>query len=216
MARNRLSPSGSPRRSVLAAATRRALGALVVAAALAPGTTGGETGEEMAVIVDFSSEEDCWSSIDDVVMGGVSSSRMTVANGVAAFSGVVSFDNSGGFASVRSRPLDLDLSAYDGLVLRVRGDGKRYGFRIRTTAAFDGVSYQGELAPPAGEWTDVELPFRDFVPVFRGRGVPDHPPLDRTRITTFGLMISRQEGPFRLEVASIRAVKAGDGNEPPL
>ena len=157
----------------------------------------------MDVIVDFSSPSEAWSSIDDVVMGGVSASRMTVSEGVATFSGEVSFANNGGFASVRSERLGLDLSAYQGVVLRVRGDGKRYSFRLRTVTSFDGVSYQAELTPPAGEWVEVALPFRDFVPVFRGRRVPDHEPLDPARITTLGLMISRQEGPFRLDVAAI-------------
>ncbi len=161
------------------------------------------------VIMDFSSRDDAWPSIGDVIMGGVSSGRMTVADGVATFAGEVSFANSGGFASVRSGPLGLDLSAWEGLVLRVRGDGKRYGFRIRTTASFDGVSYQAEVAPPAREWTEVTLPFRDFAPVYRGRSVPEHPPLDPARATTFGLMISRQEGPFRLELASIRGLSSG-------
>ncbi len=156
------------------------------------------------VIVDFSSRDDAWLSIGDVIMGGISSGRMTVADGVATFAGEVSFDNNGGFASVRSEPLELDLSAWDGVVLRVRGDGKRYGFRIRTTASFDGVSYQAEVAPPPGEWIEVALPFRDFAPVHRGRSVPEHPPLDPAHVTTFGLMISRQEGPFRLELAGIR------------
>jgi len=163
------------------------------------------------MIVDFATEDDGWPSIDDAVMGGVSSSAMTVDDGVASFRGVVSFDNNGGFASVRSRPKDRDLSAYEGVVLRVRGDGKSYGFRIRTTASFDGVSYQAPLTPPDGEWTDVFIAFADFVPVWRGRTVEGHPPLDPAQITTFGLIISRQEGPFRLDISTIRAYRTADG-----
>jgi monofunctional biosynthetic peptidoglycan transglycosylase len=158
------------------------------------------------VIVDFASENEAWPSIDDVVMGGVSESAMTVADGVAVFSGEVSFDSNGGFASVRSRPGERDLSAFAGLVLEVRGDGKRYGFRLRTDAAFDGVSYQAVLEPPAGEWVEVTIPFTDFEPVYRGRRVAGHPALDPARITTLGLIISRQEGPFRLELRSIRGL----------
>jgi monofunctional biosynthetic peptidoglycan transglycosylase len=122
----------------------------------------------------------------------------------------VSFDNNGGFASVRSRPAHHDLSDCDGLVLKVRGDGKRYGFRLRTTATFDGVSYQATLVPPTGEWLEVKLPFDEFEPVFRGRKVADHPPLDPAEIRTFGVIIARQEGPFRLDVASIRCL-GGEG-----
>lgn len=164
-------------------------------------------------IFDFSSGSQAWPSIDDAVMGGVSTSEMSVEHGVASFRGTVSFDNNGGFASVRSRPERHDLSACAGLILEVRGDGKRYGFRLRTTDAFDGVSYQAELAPPPGEWVEVELPFSAFEPVYRGRRVPDHPPLDPSRVTTFGLIIARQEGPFRLDLAGIHGYRRDDGGD---
>ena len=162
------------------------------------------------MIVDFAEVTEGWPSIDDAVMGGMSSSEMVVENGVASFRGAVSFDNNGGFASVRSRPEVRDLSAFDGLILRVRGDGKRYGFRIRTSASFDGVSYQAALDPPAGEWVEVEVPFSDFVAVWRGRPVADHPPLDPARVTTFGLIVSRQQGPFRLDIANIRGYRKSE------
>jgi hypothetical protein len=158
---------------------------------------------EPNVIVDFSSEVSRWPSIDDRVMGGISSSRMVLEEGHATFRGTVSFDNNGGFASIRSLPQLQHLSRYDGLVLRLRGDGKRYGFRIRTSASFDGVSYQVMIDPPAGEWTNLEVRFRDFVPVYRGRIVEGHPPLDPSRITTMGLIISRQEGEFRIDIGAI-------------
>lgn len=43
--------------------------------------------------------EATWGSLDDVVMGGVSHSRVNMADGVLVFSGMLSTDNSGGFAS---------------------------------------------------------------------------------------------------------------------
>jgi hypothetical protein len=167
------------------------------------------------MIVDFARGAEAWPSIDDAVMGGVSSSEMTVEDGIASFRGSVSFDNNGGFASVRSRPERRDLSAFDGLILRMRGDGKRYGFRIRTSASFDGVSYQATVSPPAGEWRDVVLPFSDFVPVWRGRTVADHPPLDPAQVTTFGLIIARQEGPFRIDLANIRGFRVAEDQPAP-
>jgi len=171
---------------------------------------GGAGGQEAVMIIDFATQNEGWPNIDDAVMGGVSSSAMGVEDGVATFRGVVSFDNNGGFASVRSRPQVRDLSPFDGLILRVKGDGKSYGFRLRTSASFDGVSYQVPLTPPADEWTDVVVLFADFVPVWRGRRVADHPALDPARITTLGLIISRQEGRFRLEIENIRGFRATD------
>lgn len=169
-------------------------------------TTGPPEGNERGlerVIIDFSNAS-AWSSIDDVVMGGVSRSEMTVENGVATFRGVLSLENNGGFASVRSRPADYDLSGFNGVVVRVKGDGRSYKLRLRLTSSFDGVSYEAPLEPSAGEWEDVVISFDAFRPVYRGRLVRDAPPLDPAGIKTFGVMIAdKQDGPFRLEVASI-------------
>jgi monofunctional biosynthetic peptidoglycan transglycosylase len=164
-------------------------------------------------IIDFSRGDVTWPHINDGVMGGISSGEMYIAEGYATFQGTVSFDNNGGFSSVRSQAVVHDLSAYKGLILRVRGDGKRYGFRLKTDASFDGVSYQFQIEPPAGKWVDISAPFTDFIPVYRGRVVGDHPPLDPSRIATFGLIISRQEGPFRIDIESVKAYPEAEDQE---
>ena len=164
--------------------------------------------EDVMRVIDFIRGDAVWPHINDGVMGGLSLGRMTPGDGYATFEGTVSFDNNGGFSSVRSQAVLHDLSAFDGLVVRVRGDGKRYGFRLKTDASFDGVSYQMSIGPPAGEWTDLRLPFDEFVPVYRGRTVDNHPVLDPGRIMTFGLIISRQEGPFRIDIESVNAYSA--------
>lgn len=182
---------------------------LAAAAVLSTALAHAGAGPESALsLFDFGSGDSSWGSIDDRVMGGISQSRMSINEGVARFEGVVSLENNGGFASVRSPAERRDLSAFDGLVLRVRGDGNTYGVRLRTTAAFDGVSYQADIAPRAGEWIEVMLPFDAFRAVFRGRPVPGHSPLDPRRIQTVGFIIARkQAGPFLLETAWIRAYR---------
>jgi NADH dehydrogenase [ubiquinone] 1 alpha subcomplex assembly factor 1 len=189
-------------------------GLLVLVLFVVSVTTGaGTRKEEIMTIIDFSRGDATWTHINDGVMGGVSSGRMSAGDCYATFQGTVSFENNGGFSSVRSPFVVHDLSMYEGLVLRVRGDGKRYGFRLKTDASWDGVSYEVQIEPPAGEWTEISAAFTDFIPVYRGRVVQDHPPLDPSRIATFGLIISRQEGPFRIDVASVRAYPAVEGQE---
>lgn len=183
---------------------RRAVVLVLVSVFLA--ATAGTRERESMTIFDFSQGNSIWPQINDGVMGGLSSGQMVAAEGYATFQGDVSFDNNGGFSSVRSRPVIHDLSAFEGLVLRVCGDGKRYGFRLKTDASFDGVSYQVEITPPAGEWIEIDIPFGDFVPVYRGRVVRGHPLLDPSRIATFGLLISRQEGPFKIDIEAIRTM----------
>ncbi len=148
-----------------------------------------------------------WYAINDGVMGGVSQGRARITgDGVLVFSGVVSLENNGGFASIRSEPAPLQIRGASGIKLRVKGDGRRYKVNLKLDTAFDGVQYQAEFRPPPGEWTTVPLPFSSFAPKFRGRPVPDAPPLDPARIVTVGFLISdKQAGPFALEIGSVAA-----------
>jgi len=162
---------------------------------------------QQRTILGFGAGADAWHGIGDPVMGGVSRGEMTVSGQTGVFTGVVSLEHGGGFASVRSSDSRYELAAFDGLVVRARGDGKRYGLRLRTATAFDGVNYQADFEPD-GAWRDFWFAFRDFRPLFRGRPVTPHPPLDTAGIRSFGLIIAnRQAGAFRLELASIAACR---------
>lgn len=154
-------------------------------------------------VFDFSAP-DRWRTINDDVMGGVSESRFTATENGAAFTGTVSLENGGGFASVRGPEDGWDLSDYDGLHLRLRGDGHRY--QLTTYTAPGGpISYRAPLRPPEA-WTTVHVPFADLVPYRRGTKRPDAPPFDPSRVRTLGFLIAdEQAGPFRLEMAWIRA-----------
>jgi Complex I intermediate-associated protein 30 (CIA30) len=158
-----------------------------------------------------------WGAVDDVVMGGVSESGIRLRSGYAVFSGNVSTENSGGFASVRTRNFDpiLNLSSYQGIELRVRGDGQRYKLFVRTEERWDGVGYAHSFDTIADEWMTIQVPFKDLVPIFRAKTVSDAP-LDTTQICSFQLMLSKFEydralnprfipGLFALEIESIAA-----------
>lgn len=146
-----------------------------------------------------------WSAVDDTVMGGVSSSRLRHdPAGHAVFEGVVSLERNGGFASIRSRPLDLAAPGTVSYVLEVRGDGKRYKLNLRTDDAFDGVSYQAAFEAPPDTWTVLRLPVAKFRPTFRGQPVPGALPLDPGRVRQVGLVIAdRQAGDFTLAIRAI-------------
>jgi uncharacterized protein YbjT (DUF2867 family) len=159
-----------------------------------------------------------WGSVDDVVMGGVSESGMRWGGNSAIFSGRVSTDNSGGFASVRTRNFEptMDLSDYTGIELRVKGDGQRYKLFIRTEAAWDGVGYAYSFDTSPNQWMTIRVPFDRLVPVFRAKVVNPSPPFDRHQIRSFQLMLSKFEydrelnpkftpGSFTLEIESIAA-----------
>jgi hypothetical protein len=146
-----------------------------------------------------------WSPINDGVMGGVSSSQLRHdPAGHAVFTGRVSFENNGGFASVRCQLRELGRIGVTAYLLEVQGDGKRYKLNLLTVNSFDGINYQARFDPPTGVWTTCRLASADFLPTWRGNPVPDAPPLDTSRVRQIGLMIAdRQEGTFELAIRSI-------------
>ncbi len=156
-----------------------------------------------------------WRSINDVVMGGVSRGRMEIQEqDHAFFSGILSLENNGGFASVRCLPRRFELAGYGGLRLRVRGDGKIYRLRLRMDEGFDGVAYDAGFSTEKDTWTTVDLPFSSFRATFRGRAVPGAAALDPGAVRQIGFMIAdKQEGAFRLEIASVDAWKREQGKE---
>lgn len=146
-----------------------------------------------------------WRTIDDVVMGGRSRSVFESRDFGALFEGEVSFENNGGFASVRSAPREFDLGGHLGIELDVVGDGRRYKFNVRLDANFDGVTYQTTFEAPR-ERTLVHLPFAALEPTWRGRRVAAEP-FDAARIATFGILVGDPAGHFRLQLASIGAYR---------
>ena len=161
------------------------------------------------LIVDFRSpdERNKWENINDTVMGGISSSRMSgLENNAALFQGNVSLENNGGFASMRTHPREFDLNGCNGLMVKVKGDGKNYRLRLRTGDAYEGIAYQAVFPTEQDQWTTARLLFDQFQPVFRGRVVEDASPLDLTAVQRIGVMIAdKQDGPFRLEIQWVKA-----------
>lgn len=160
---------------------------------------------------DFSSPNSSgeWRIINDIVMGGVSKSSFVLGeNGIAKFSGTLSPDNNGGFASVRAYADESDLGKYDGVIIKAKGDGNIYNLRFRTDQNYDGVSYQAKFKSDNEEWNEYKISFNDFKPTFRGRLVPNQPELKSENIKQIGILIAdKQFGEFELEVKWIKFYK---------
>ena len=167
--------------------------------------------DKLLTLFDFGSAAAAarWGPIDDRVMGGVSNSTFLYEDSSGAlFTGEVSMEHGGGFASVRSGHLDLDLSGYQGLIIIFMGDGKSYKLSVTTEPRFDSVVYRTVFNTRPGIWEELKIPFNRFVPTFRGEVVSQAPELDPSRIVALGLLISqRQKGPFLLKVSSIKAYR---------
>ncbi len=174
------------------------------------------SGEEI-LLTDFGSgsADFGWYVVNDNVMGGRSEGTFEEQQGTLIFTGNTN-TRGGGFSSIRTRPMQADLSRYAGIRLHVRGDGRRYTWRLTTTARWRGrqVAYWADFETREGSWTMVDIPFSRFVPRFRGYEL-DGPALDPGKITGMGLMIyDRQDGPFELHVASVQAYRLAVSDAP--
>lgn len=171
----------------------------------------GERKAEQMVLFDFTASDAPWRIIDDGVMGGTSQGAWRVADGKGVFAGNLSLENNGGFSSVRSQSIDVDCTGGTAFRIRVKGDGRCYQFRVRTTEAFDGPIYRLHFDTIEDEWKEIELPLADFEASFRGRVLTGRPPLAGKDVVTVGFLLAdKKAGPFRLEVDWIAMVKPSD------
>ena len=141
-------------------------------------------------------------------MGGVSRSAMEMhADGFAVFRGTVSLRNNGGFASMRTQARNpADLSGFEGITVRVLGDGKTYSLRLKTVknGRVTWYAYESRFSTTPGVWETHTLPFSDFRAVYRGSYVRENPPLNIDALIELGFMIKDgQEGPFQLGISTV-------------
>ena len=163
------------------------------------------------VITDFTAKTPDlgWFVVNDNVMGGRSDGDFELEPGELGFSGRTN-TKGGGFSSVRTKPVQLDLSNYAGIRVRVMADGRDYTWRLTTNASWRGrqVGYWADFSTQDGEWSSVDIPFSSFIPRFRGYQL-DGPALDSRQISGMGLMIyDKQDVPFALRLASVTAYSA--------
>ncbi len=122
------------------------------------------------MLYQFSNASDSsdWRIVDDVVMGGRSSGNFFInKEGNGVFEGRVSLENNGGFSSVRHRLDKKGVRQYSAVVLKVKGDGKKFQFRIKDKLSHS-YSYIGSFTTSTG-WQTIKIPLADMYPSFRGR-----------------------------------------------
>ena len=109
-----------------------------------------------------------WRIVNDDVMGGRSNSSLKISDaGHGQFLGHVSLANNGGFASIQLNTKIKLLYKNKFVILRIKGDGKRYELRLKgNTSQYE--SYVHPLST-SGEWQTLKLAISEFYPQFRGR-----------------------------------------------
>lgn len=149
-----------------------------------------------------------WRTVNDGVMGGRSVGRYQVTDSDALeFFGTLSLANNGGFASVRSRGNRLGLEPGDSLVLRVRGDGRKYSLNLYTPTRRMAFSYRAEFQTKRDTWIEIALPLDRFYATSFGRRVRST--LKPADVSGVGIVLGdKKAGPFKLQVDWIKVRSA--------
>ena len=117
---------------------------------------------------------------------------------MASFPARSPWRTTGGF-----RPSGIEVAwlypgGYSKVVLRIKGDGKRYQFRIREKKE-DYYSFI-RYFDTSGDWQTIELPLGSFFPVFRGRRL-NLPNFKGETLEEIGFLIgNNRREPFELEI----------------
>ena len=149
---------------------------------------------------------DNWNIVNDDVMGGISTSYLSVSDEKnLIFNGNLSLENNGGFASSRLGLSKNILAGVKSFSIKIKGDGNSY--KLRLSQGNRRASYSANFKSINDEWIEINIPIEDFIATWRGYTYRDYPSIDSERINSLGLQISdKQEGEFKLEIKHIKAI----------
>jgi len=143
-----------------------------------------------------------WQIVDDRVMGGRSQGGFTVnSEGLGVFEGYVTTENNGGFSSLRYNFNAIKTSGFKSVVLKLKGDGKSYQFRLKSS------SNQQHSYIHTFNTTGIDqviiIPLELLVPTFRGRRL-NLPNFDADQIEQIAFLIGNKTNErFSLKIKSL-------------
>lgn len=144
--------------------------------------------------------------IHDTVMGGRSSGTVIRHNDDAVlFTGNLSLENNGGFASAEFKLLN-PITALNStqLILHTKPENRTYQLRLKTALIAQGVAYVAEFSADNGQQTFVFTP-DNFSGRYRGNPVLNLPPLHFSDVSHVSIMLAdKTPGPFQIALYSLR------------
>lgn len=156
-------------------------------------------------IIDFNKNSTLnqWYILNDTVMGGKSNSSFNLNDeGHAVFSGYVTTENNGGFASVRYDGVIQEVNKYTHVLLKVRGDRSNYQLRFKKNRN-DYYSYIITFET-SGNWETIAIPMSEMYTSYRGRRL-DLPNFSANEIQEMSILIgNKKKQDFQLEIDEIK------------
>ncbi|KAK8919114.1 putative complex I intermediate-associated protein 30 [Platanthera zijinensis] len=178
-----------------------------------------------------------WHLYSDSEFGGLSAASLEIKDGDTGLSGIFSGNlssdvdegsiwrmTSSGFCGMRSKKLDgfIDLDAYDTITMKLRSDGRPYISTIYTDnwvtspGKQEDNTWQAFIISPKDEWHEVKIPLEKYLPTWRGSVIDVDLAMNQARILGMSISVNAgvgvgsksEPGPFRLEIDSIKALRA--------
>ena len=148
-----------------------------------------------------------WYVVNDGVMGGLSSSNIKFTENSMIFEGVVSLENNGGFASVRSSTKSLDLSKHKTVTIRFRSPSitRVFSLRLNTNDTYYKPSYNQKFQSISNDWQEITFSLDGFKETILGRETGAVIAQEQLKkIIRLGIMLNdKKEGSFSIEIDSI-------------
>jgi hypothetical protein len=138
-----------------------------------------------------SSQDFTFVPLDDVVMGGASSSAFS--NG--RWKGTVTDANNGGFVGIRSTPsLEFDMRRCRGVEVKIQGDSKKRRFKLglRDSKEFNGIVWTASF-DVQGTKSTIKIPFDKLVPTLFAGTVPNPPAFKKENVVGLQFVYSKFE-----------------------
>ncbi len=152
-----------------------------------------------------------WRTVLDGVMGGLSTGKIAQSEpGILKFTGELSLDNNGGFSQTQTSVPVGTFADQKGVVVRLRGDGRRYQFDVRcSNVRMMAGSFQLQFDTKPDTWLVLELPFQDFKLYSFGQLVRNPAKLRPENVESVGITLAdKKAGSFAIEIDYIRPLGA--------
>lgn len=165
--------------------------------------------KDLARLADAASVAKNWRAVNDTVMGGVSKGGAALNElGHLVFTGELSLENNGGFASIRTRDQINLLDGNDTIQVRLRGDGRTYYLSLRDKQRAMAASHRSPIKTVKNEWMEVSVKLSDFYYTRFGQ-TQRRAPLASDEVIGIGFTLAdKNPGPFKLEIASLVATSS--------
>ena len=146
-----------------------------------------------------------WRVVNDGVMGGLSQGTVSYVDDIMHFEGTLSLENNGGFSSIRGPLKNYDLSSFEKVTIRFRGNGGTFGLRLKTDEPYYMPYFKMNFLP-TDEWQTMTFDLRDF-PQWRLNDLTGSKADTESlsKIIRLGIIKSdKKVGPFELDVDYIK------------